>query len=369
MPTSSTTGASKIVPHSIDMILANVDSVVNHHDLNRNSVIMTCLPMFHVNALYFSFLSVFLVGGELVLHKMYDIRGMINSIEHYKVSIFSLIPSVVANITRNFDLLNVKNLNNLKYIVSAAAPLSKDLLINFYKLTSKQIIQGYGLSEAINFSCITPRDLSQDEYLYIMTNFKVPTIGIALKCNTIDIIKENNELASEGEVGEFYIGGKNVFDGYLNDEKILRKKDNKIPTGDLGFWRMFKNEKYFFVTSRKKEVAKINGESVSLRDLDEHYCNDLEIDSYTITFKNKYLGEAIGAVAVNNLSELDVKKLISHLMLKNGDRPNSQRVKALILVSKESFRTVSGKAKRWSFESKCLPLESVVLDDRIKVLI
>lgn len=95
IPTSSTTGDSKIVPHSVEMIISNVESVVEHHRLCKNTTISTSLPLYHVNALYFTFLASFSIGGRVVIHQVANVKKMIECIPIYEVDIISMIPTLI----------------------------------------------------------------------------------------------------------------------------------------------------------------------------------------------------------------------------------------------------------------------------------
>src|SRR5207244_3190413 len=52
----------------------------------------------------------------------------------------------------------------LRCAVSAAAPLSTALARQVCERLGLRIVQGYGLSETTNFSCVMPHDLSDADY-------------------------------------------------------------------------------------------------------------------------------------------------------------------------------------------------------------
>jgi len=370
IPTSATTGQSKIVIQSEENIVSNIYALKEHHFLTESSVVASCLPFFHVNALYFSFLSVFLSGGVTVFSRRFEPRGMLSSIAKYKVNIYSLIPLYLQKLNQYRNDLEIEKLNNLDYFVSAAAPLSIDTLRNFVIHFKKQVVQGYGLSEGVNFSCTLPIDLSSNEYEEIMYRYQYPSIGIALKDNDIKIIKSDGNLAEESEIGELWIKGKNIFSGYKLTDNDGLFDNGYFKTGDLGFYKNFKNKKFYFVSGRLKEVAKINGETNNLRDLDEFYKKNItsELDFFVTTLVHNQNGEVPILICKFDREEsvngfkLQYEKIMTCF-------PSNIRANFIFFTDRE-IRTASGKAKRWSFESEYMSFREVVYsyDDVITII-
>jgi len=109
------------------------------------------------------------------------------------------------------------------------------------------VIQGYGLSEAVNFSCLMPTNLNAEEYSHWMMDFPWPSIGTALRGNTVLVLNQSGEPTGEGEIGEIAIQGKTLMRGYRanhsnnempadNDGFEQSFLGNLLRTGDLGFF-------------------------------------------------------------------------------------------------------------------------------------
>ena len=98
---------------------------------------------------------------------------------------------------------------------------------------------------------------------------KIGSIGKGLSGNKIYIINNNGKKILKPYVeGEIVNEGKNVFMGYsknYNDLNRPNEKNNKLKTGDLGF---FDKDGFFFITSRISRIAKIFGNRVDLGDLE-----------------------------------------------------------------------------------------------------
>ncbi|MFA6237033.1 MAG: class I adenylate-forming enzyme family protein [Bacteriovorax sp.] len=348
--TSATTGEPKIVIQKEEALMANVNALIEHHRLFERKKIATPLPMFHVNALHFAFFSTLFSGGQLVLFRFFDPRKCFELIERIKVDILSIIPTLLTNLIHNYEILKTHDISSLKYFVSAAAPLSTETVKDIRKLFGKKIIQGYGLSEAINFSCTLPIDIDDSTYEEVMCREKFPSVGISLECNEVVVFANDFSKAGSGEEGEFAIRGTNLMAGYLNTvmESFFHK--DYFLSGDLGYFKTYKSKKYFFISGRKKEIAKVSGETVSLRELDELLRQDNYIgsDFFSVSFNNIYKGEEIGIVCRLE-SNYKVQQLAEKLINQFNNIKSNRRPKVILFVRNLNIRTPSGKAKRFFF--------------------
>lgn len=348
--TSATTGVSKIVVQNFENILSNVKSVSKHHFLKHGMTIATALPLYHVNALYFSFLASFLSGSKLVLLDSMNIFMHAEVCSKHKVDILSTIPVLISQYLKHSNKINFSE-TQIKYFVSAAAPLSVKLLDEFTKKYKIRIVQGYGLSEAINFSCTLPVDIDDSEYDMAMKSEAYPSIGISLDCNDVEILKDDIVATSEFIEGEIILRGKNVFSGYFGERDLNVLHGEWLKTGDLGFYKIINHKKYFYVSGRIKECAKIYSENLALRDVDDCWEKKLliEEDFFSSSMENSYAGELLVAVVqIENYNDqflvMSIKSKFEILEI------SSHRPSLLLFVDKKTnIRTESGKAMRWMF--------------------
>lgn len=347
--TSGTTGYNKIVCLSEKNIIVNIEALIRHHKLQKNDVICTALPVFHVNTLGFSFLTSLINGNKLILFNFFNIFDFFRELKESKVTIASVVPHIIFQFINGQKFLKKDALQNLKYFVSAASYLSVNLLTQFNNLFKIKIIQGYGLSEAVNFSTTMPIDLSDSDYDVCNVNKEETSIGVELFGNNIAIINKNKQEVKELEIGEICIRGWNVMQGYLNKNGSFLIGDDYLETGDLGYFRIFNKQKYFYIVGRKKDILKINGETVSLKQTDEIlqlFCGK-QIDAISFGFQNNYKIENLGVVLkyegnilVQNLTE-EVKLFFK--------KYNKNLMPQVVLFTKQKVRTSSGKPLRWIY--------------------
>lgn len=131
---------------------------------------------------------------------------------------------------------------SMRFFVSGGAPLSKKLSYAFWA-AGIPILQGYGMTEA----CVTCANRPDDN--------KVGSIGTPIDGVEMMVAESN---------GEILVRGKNVMQGYFqNDEETAKviDKEGWYHTGDVGF----KDEDgHYFITDRIKDLFKLsNGKYVA----------------------------------------------------------------------------------------------------------
>lgn len=347
--TSGSTGYSKIVMQPEMAVLSNVDALIELHGFDQaRKVIATPLPVFHVNALEFSFFCSLFSGQRLVVFERFQFFQVLESLEHDKVQIFSAIPSVL----KTFADLPAKVRtagSHLQYCVTAAASLSPDLARLLAESFPFKIIQGYGLSEAVNFSLKIPPVMAKEKVDFWLTNWDRPSAGTPLRGNDVFILRPDGSLATEGEVGEICIRGHNVMIGYKDQNPETTFAGGYLHTGDLGFFHFCKDtgRPYFFISSRIKDVIKRFGQTVSMVEIDEilQKACPAGTTAISVPFPNKYSGEELGVVCNTPESDEVLEKIRDHLI---QALPAYLRPRA-IARSEQKLTTESGKPRRWVF--------------------
>lgn len=347
--TSGSTGVSKAVEQMESGILSNVDSLISRHGMAEPACVGTPLPLFHVNALEFSFLSTLLSGNTFVLFEKFKLGQILGAVKSERIHVLSLIPPMVrALCERKREVLGA-DLASLRYVVSAAAPLGPALARNFFESFPFRLLQGFGLSEGVNFSALMPRDLPAAEYKLWLTGFERPSIGTAIDGNEIFVLDEQGCELGPGERGEICIRGFNVMRGYRGDERRECFRGDYLHTGDLGHFEVSAGgEKFFFLSGRLKETIKRFGETVSLVEVDEllaEWAQGRGMDAIAVPFEHEQAGEELGVVMGGERDEAALLALKAYLeKLPKVIRPS------VILWQAEAVRTPSGKPTRWKFK-------------------
>ena len=129
--------------------------------------------------------------------------------------------------------------------------------------------------------------------------------------------------------------------GYFDDPKENSKtlRDGWLYTGDLA---TIDDDGYIFIKARKKEIVKVNGKRVSLKEIEETIDMMPGVIDCTIeSVEDVILGEAIKATIViadqaNDFSEDSVKQFCSTKLAR-------YKIPAIIKISKELKISITGK--------------------------
>jgi long-chain acyl-CoA synthetase len=341
--TSGTTSKPKGVVLSYKNLFANAKAIIKHHQIDSNFTSMSILPLFHVNAFNFSYFASLCAKSKLILNKNFYLPNFWKIIETQQVNVVSMVPKIVKILTQDSREMQEKP-KNLRYFISAAAPLSKDLLESFYEKYNIRVLQGYGMSEAVNFSTTMPINLTDKEYEALLSE-EIITIGTTIEGTDIHILDKKGQKLQASEIGELAIDSESVMSSYYNNPKASEAslKNGLLRTGDRGYYKLKNNSKYFYLTGRVKEIILKNGENIAPLELDDtlQKIEGLE-QSVVVGFNNSYTGEEIGIYVVKN-----AKTPSSDIILQQAKKTLGEKKAPKVVVFGDSIPlTPTGKVQR-----------------------
>lgn len=279
LPTSGTTGSSKMVMLSKANIYKNSKDIIKYLNLKKNHIALANLPFHYSYGL--SILNTHLMcGAKLFLQKNSIIsKEFKNLFSKNKINCFYGVPETY----EIFKRLDLKIQRSFQFFAIAGGKISKNSLKFLIEIADKlkiNIFNMYGQTEAsprISFSNYTnKRDLD-----------KIYTVGRCFGGGKI-FIKKNNRILKKNSVGNIYYYGKNVMIGYAKSFKDLNnKRINKflIETGDLGFLDENNN---LNLSGRNDRYIKLDSERVNLNDIEDMLNTKFYNNKYLIIFlKNK----------------------------------------------------------------------------------
>ena len=346
--TSGTTSQSKLVPIRKSKLLFNLEASTELYTNCKK--MLSVMPLGHVNAICGAMTYCIIKGVDFVHSDFASIVYFDKLMKLERPDLLNCSPFFLESIVK-LDRIS-RALHNLPaHIVCASAPLKEETFVTISSFGSN-VRPAYGLSEAVNFSIGFGAN-DRNSANAIFEKYKYLPTGRALKGNTVKIIDERaNELA-EGEIGNIAIGGKIVFDGYLNKcvelPFLTSPKGYKLLlTGDRGFKKVLDGCAYIKVTGRNKETINFRGLQYYFTDLEntlrpvvnlDFYISDANIFDITV---NRDTSIFIALESSPQLEKFiqnngDLRKTISKLI---GNIPFS------IVEIAEIPRTESGKVKR-----------------------
>ncbi|KAI8998308.1 hypothetical protein BC832DRAFT_242283 [Gaertneriomyces semiglobifer] len=231
-----------------------------------------------------------LAGTPRVYNRIYDrVMSQVSKGSKLKAALFhAAYNTKISNLQKNsvthalWDRLVFKKLRllvggKLRYLVTGAAPISREVL-DFLKVAfSIPVIEGYGQTETMAGTTVTyPVDVSA------VGTVGVPIPGVQVKL--VDVPDMNYLSSATPPAGEICLKGVTAFPGYYKaPEKTAETLDSDgwIHTGDIGIWTPEGNLK---IIDRKKNLFKLSqGEYVSPEKIEGVYTTHELIESIYVT--------------------------------------------------------------------------------------
>ena len=280
MYTSGSTGSPKGVILSKKAVEHNALTLASMHNFCDGHA--TCLPLFHCNALMMSLMGCFLTQSKLLIFPQFEPIEYFKAIKRHSLRTASIVPALLYELVKAAPDWP----DCLEYLITAAAPLSQQLIKDFYILYGNRLRQGYGLTEAVNFSFKMP--FLDDKSFYNHYVNQYPPVGYALPETDFRLVEN-----------EVQVKGPALMEGYWkNNEATLQTftKDGWLLTGDIGEIR----DNFLVLKGRKKEIINRGGETIYPIDVEQIWekCG-LVRPFAALSIPNNILGEEIG-LWINN---------------------------------------------------------------------
>lgn len=228
--------------------------------LKEKDKVLSIMPVFHGFGLGICIHTVQYFGGVSILLPKFSAKTFDKLLKKYKPNVIAGVPTLYEALLKN-ENLDGYDLSFLKCVISGGDSLSVSLKEKVDKFLKEhgadiQIREGYGLTECVTGSCLTP-----------MNYYKKGSIGVPYPDTYYKIVKPSTEEELDyGEEGEILISGPSVMKGYLDDEKetknALRKHKDGLTwmyTGDLGF---MDKDGFIYFKQRLKRVIVSSGYSI-----------------------------------------------------------------------------------------------------------
>ena len=298
---SGTTGKPKGIMLSHGNISSNAESLVKAWDFQESDCLLHALPIYHVHGLFVALGCVFMTGSKLKWLESFDADVVLKSIP--ECTVMMGVPTYYTRLLKR-DLLDSKLTEGIRLFISGSAPLLEETFNEFNQRTNHQILERYGMTET-NMNTSNP--LKGDR--------KPGTVGLPLEDVQVRVVDEENNVLSQGEIGNLQIKGPNVFKGYWEMPEKTKEdfsKDGFFNTGDKG---LIDEGGYVSIIGRSKDMIISGGLNVYPKEI-ESLIDKIEgvLESAVIGLSDEDLGEKVVAVIVSEESKtLDEKKVISEI--------------------------------------------------------
>ena len=221
---------------------------------------LAAMPVFHGFGLGVCIHTIMYIGGTSILVPRFNVKSYANLIRKTKPNFIAGVPTLFEAITRN-RYLDGADLSCLRGVFSGGDSLTIELKKKFDKFladhnASVRVREGYGTTECVTASCLTPHDKEKEG-----------SIGIPYPDTYYQICKPGTcDELPYGEEGEICLTGPSMMLGYIGHEEENRETmrlhaDGHVwlHTGDLG---VMDDEGFIYFRQRMKRMIVTSGYNV-----------------------------------------------------------------------------------------------------------
>jgi carnitine-CoA ligase len=258
IPTSGTTGYSKLVAQTHRAYVMAGEGFPYWMQLSSADRLMTSLPLFHINAQAYSTIGSLACGAGLVLLPRFSASGFLDAARRHGATEFNAIGAMLEILMRQPQRPNDAD-NPLRLCYTGPAP-ERERQLEIEARFGIRIVVGYAMSES-PYGLIWPHGARPFGTLGTLRQH--PVLGVVNEARVVD------DDGHETDTGELLLRSPAVTPGYwdMPDETAAAiDVDGWLRTGDLVTRDA---EGVFTFVSRKKEVLRRRGENLSPLEVEE----------------------------------------------------------------------------------------------------
>ena len=299
--TAGTSGRPKGAMLTHGNLLANVEQLMSLDDpaaVRADDVALIVLPLFHVYGLNAALGLAVAAGATCVLLDRFDPAETLQVIAANKVTTIAGAPPMYVVWSKVPGAREV--MSGVRLFSSGGAPLGEDVFNAFREATGKLIWEGYGMTEA---SPVIATTLASGAP-------KPNSIGRPLADVEVRIVDDGDDV-DDGDPGELWVRGPNVFRGYWPDGLGGPDAHGWFNTGDVAY---LDDEGNLHLVDRRRELILVSGFNVYPREIEVAIASMPEVmECAVVGIDDAYTGEAVKALVVPREGViLSAEQVISH---------------------------------------------------------
>lgn len=284
---SGTTSSPKgsLITHE-KQIYRTLRSAVDWNAGHKDVVLIT-VPIYHSVGFSLIFRTCIL-GSKTVITREFDPEQTLKIIGEQKITQSFFVPTQYRIMleTPNFDQYD---LSSLKLLISAGAPLAKELKGTIAEKFQCGLLEFFGSTETGAYIILQPEDVIR----------KTASVGQQVSHMEVRLLDEKGNDVGIGEEGEFTVRGSVLFNGYYNNPKEMEKAflpGGWFRTGDMG---KMDEEGFYYLLDRKKDMIISGGVNVYPKDIEQViYTHQAVLETAVIGIPDEKWGEAPKAFVV-----------------------------------------------------------------------
>ena len=302
--TSGTTGFPKGVMHSQKNVVVAGEGFVARMHLQPDERLLCVLPMFHINAIFYSLAGSIAAGATLILEPRFS-ASTFWKVAHAsgatEVNTIAAASGILMRRPRS-EYMHGHRLRKM-----FGAPFDAETYRVFRdEFNMPHVIEGFGMSEipgALNNPFAAERRVGSMGKPSLHPN-------PAFKLTELKIVDDDGKDVPDGAIGELAVKTPIIMRGYFNDPEQTKNafRDGWFMSGDLA-WR--DADGYYWFVARKKDIIRKRGENISGAELDRVIGNHPAV---------------LEAAAIPVPSDLGEDEILTAVVLREGMQVSAQEI-------------------------------------------
>ncbi|HYI97303.1 MAG TPA: AMP-binding protein [Bryobacteraceae bacterium] len=268
--TSGTTGVSKGAILTHNNLASNTINLNTCWQITSDDRLLLALPLFHVHGLGNGVHCWLLSGCRMRLLERFDHKRATPEFLSFRPTLFFGVPTMYVRLleTPATDARAIGS--SMRLFVSGSAPLPAPVLEDFQSRFGHTILERYGMSE-------TMMNISNP---YVGER-RPGSVGLPLPGISVQVRGPDGEILPDGETGELFVRGPNVFTGYWRRDEATRAAfvDGYFRTGDIG---ERSTDKYYTLKGRRTDLIISGGFNIYPREIEEFLLEQEEITEASV---------------------------------------------------------------------------------------
>jgi malonyl-CoA/methylmalonyl-CoA synthetase len=303
--TSGTTGRSKGAVLTHNNFAANAVNLLACWEISHADRFLLALPLFHVHGLGNGLHCWLMSGCRMRLLERFEHQHATEVFLDFRPTLFFAVPAIYVRLL-DLDASAAKQIGGfMRLFVSGSAPLPAQIHEEFRARYGHTILERYGMSETL-------MNISNP---YIGER-RAGTVGQPLPGVSAQLLNEQLEPVSQGETGEVYLRGPNLFAGYWRQPEATERAFHKgwFRTGDLA---TVSPDGYYTLSGRRSDLIISGGFNIYPREIEEFLEEHPEVtEAAVVARRDRVRGEVpvayvVTTAAIETLETICRNKLAS----------------------------------------------------------
>ncbi|MGB8730776.1 MAG: class I adenylate-forming enzyme family protein [Candidatus Sulfotelmatobacter sp.] len=325
---SGTTGAPKGIVHTHYIRAIYCMQFASTFRISPESVVLHSGSIVF-NGAFLTLMPAMYLGAKYVLHKSFDPRKFVETVERESVTHVMMVPSQIVALLGS-PHFSAEALKSLEMIGTVGAPLHMEHKEQLNRQLPGRFYELYGLTEG--FMTV----LDKNQY-----PSKPTSVGPPQPFFEMMILNERGKRAEPGEVGEIVGRGPALMPGYYKRPDLTAQTivDGWLHTGDLGYVDV---DGFLYLVDRKKDLIISGGTNVFPKDIEEIIVQHPAVrEAAVFGIPSDKWGETPLAAVILNQPDAITKESLCDWINERVDAKN-QRISAVVIM--EDFpRSAAGK--------------------------